>query len=126
MNWTHGINFAASWLRRPLGRKARVIGLSLGLVVFIAAVSCAPAVGKKDLLAFVQVGQTTREDVYLHLADPNAKYEQFRILTYKIGEDEAGLFLVSASGWTDTRYSLVFAFDEKGVLRRYSLVPVDR
>jgi hypothetical protein len=117
---------AKAWLRGRLNRKARVIGLSLGLVLSIAIVSCTPAVGKKDLLAFVQVGQTTRQDVYLHLADPNAKYEQSRILAYKIGEDEAGLFLVSASGWTDTRYSLVFAFDEKGVLRRYSLVPVDR
>jgi hypothetical protein len=110
-----------------------VIGLSLALLLSIAVVSCTPAVGKKDLLAFVQVRETTRHDVYLRLGNPSAEYERSRIVTYWIAEDEGGL-LVSPrrlhpsqyleKDWSGVRYSLVFAFDEKEVLRRYSLVPI--
>ena len=102
--------------------KARILPVCW-LALSITVISCASApMGKKDLLAFLQVGQTTRQEVYLHLGDPSSEYEESRIVIYRLGEDEGGLFLVLF--WTDARYSLVFAFDEKGVLRKHSLVPI--
>jgi len=123
------MNIVGTWLRQRLDGKARCIGSVLGFALSLAIVSCAsvPIIGKKDLLGFLQVGQTTREDVYFHLGDPSAQYEEgSRIVTYRIGEDEGGLFPVARRrNWTGVRYSLVIAFDETGVLRRHSLVPID-
>lgn len=125
MNWLRWINSSAAWLRQRLNREARKIALGFGLAGAIAVVSCAPVIGKKDLLAFLQVGQTTRQDVYLHLADPSNEYEGGRIVTFRIGEDEGGLYpMVRTPSWRYDRYSLVLAFDETGVLRKYSLVQV--
>lgn len=68
---------------------------ALYVVVTIAVVSCATApIGKKDLLDFLQVGQTTRQDVCSHLGDPSEQYEGSRIATCRLDEDEGGLFLV--------------------------------
>ena len=113
--------------------KNRCVAISWWVATLLAVVSCAVPVGKKDLLAFLQVGQTSRQDVYSHLRDPSAIYEDSRIVTYRIGEDEAGLFVVAPSkqimaeprkDWTGVRYNLVLAFDDKGVLRRQSLVQI--
>ena len=35
-----------------------------------------------DLLKFLKIGQTTREDVLLNLAEPSATFEQAKVLTY--------------------------------------------
>lgn len=40
-----------------------------------------------DLLTFLQVGKTTREEVLLKLGQPSASFEHERILTYRIGEE---------------------------------------
>jgi hypothetical protein len=110
--------------RRP-DFKARILPVCW-LALSITAVSCATApMGKKDLLGFLQVGQTTRQDVYLHLGDPSNEYEGGRIVTFRIGEDEGGLYpMVRTPSWRYDRYSLVLALDETGVLRRYALVQV--
>jgi hypothetical protein len=134
MKWLRSLNFAAAWLWQRLERKPRVLGLGLGLALSMAVASCTPAVGKKDLLDFVQAGQTTREDVYFHLGNPSEEYGGSRIATYGIAEDEGGLSVSNPrlhaisqyleKDWSGIRYSLVFAFDETGVLRRYSLVRI--
>jgi hypothetical protein len=118
--------------------KARSVAQVLWVAASMAIVSCAsvPISGKKDLLGFMEVGQTTRQDVYLHFGDPSAQYEEgSRIVTYRIGEDEGGLFVragqwdqgsdgAARANWTGVRYSLVLAFDETGMLRRQSLVKI--
>jgi hypothetical protein len=114
--------------------KMRRLLLTWWVAAAMAIVSCAPLpIGNKDLLGFLEVGQTSRQDVYRHLRDPSQSYEDSRILTYRIGEDEAGLFVVAPSkqimaeprkDWSGVRYSLVLAFDDKGVLRRQSLVQI--
>lgn len=88
--------------------------------------SCASApIGKRDLLGFLEVGQTTRQDVYHHLGNPTRHYEDSRILTYRIGEDEGGFFTQSyTQDWEGVRYSLVLAFNESGLLRKYAMVPI--
>jgi len=94
------------------------------LIVQLVACSTA-AVGDRQLLSFLQDGSTTREDVYLHLAEPSATYESGRIQTYLLDEDANGYVLMhhSEHGWNG-KYSLVLAFDEHGILRRHSLVRV--
>ncbi|WP_233871820.1 hypothetical protein [Paraburkholderia adhaesiva] len=82
-------------------------------------------VGNRDLLAFLQDGSTTREDVYLHLAEPSSTFEGGSILTYLLDEDQAGYILMrrKEKAWNG-KFSLVLAFDEHGVLRRHSLVRI--
>lgn len=83
------------------------------------------SIGNKELLTFLQDGVTTREEIYLRLAEPNAIFEGARIMTYRLDEDESGYVLVKSKdkGWTG-KYSLVLAIDERGILRRHSLVNV--
>ena len=110
--------------------------LWLAALILLTACASSPIIGKKDLLGFLQVGQTTRQDVYQRLGDPSTQYEEgSRIVTYRIGEDKGGLFVRAgkwdqgsngevSGDWTGVRYSLVLAFDETGVLRRQSLVQI--
>lgn len=100
---------------------------ALAMVALLAALGgCATApIGKRDLLDFLQDGKTTREEVFVHLAEPSATFEGERILTYRLEEDEGGYSLLGArsQNWSG-KYSLVLVFDENGVLRRHSLVRV--
>ncbi|GAB7542856.1 hypothetical protein CS8_025250 [Cupriavidus sp. 8B] len=109
-------------------------GRSMSRTAFFFAAGClaillvacgTPVVGTPQLLSFLQDGSTTREDVYLHLAEPSATFEAGRIHTYLLDEDQAGYILMHRSGkeWNG-KYSLVLAFDEHGVLRRHSLVRI--
>jgi hypothetical protein len=97
------------------------------VVVALTAVlaGCMTPVGSQDLLAFLKDGSTTREDVYLHLAEPSSTFEGGSILTYLLAEDQAGYILMrrKEKAWNG-KFSLVLAFDEHGVLRRHSLVRI--
>ena len=99
----------------------------LMVVVALTAVlaGCMTPVGSPDLLAFLKDGSTTREDVYLHLAEPSSTFEGGSILTYLLDEDQAGYILMrrKEKAWNG-KFSLVLAFDEHGVLRRHSLVRI--
>jgi hypothetical protein len=102
----------------------------------------APLLGKPDLLEFLTDSKTTREDVLLNLGTPSGKFEQEKILTYQLGFDprNKGYILVNRSAgyspagdnrmvrpfWFGVRYSLTLVFDEQGVLRRHSLVEVNK
>ena len=83
-----------------------------------------------ELLDFLQIGETTREDAILKLGQPSGTFEHERILTYRIGEDQhQGRFIVTpknmAPYWEQVRYSLVLVFGEDGKLRKQTLVPVN-
>lgn len=100
----------------------------------VVIVSVAPAVllgcvnfptGDPQLLTFLEDGSTTREDTYLRLAEPHAVLEGGSILIYQLDQDEHGYVLMKRrqNAWAG-RYSLVLTFDEKGVLKRHSLVKI--
>jgi hypothetical protein len=98
----------------------------LSTLIFLTVVGCASTpIGNKQLLSFLQDGVTTREEIYLQLAEPSATFEGGRILTYRLDEDGSGYVLSKRVGRGFTaKYSLVLAIDEKGVLRRHSLVRI--
>ncbi|MFM1767992.1 MAG: hypothetical protein RJA22_521 [Verrucomicrobiota bacterium] len=87
---------------------------------------------RADLLDFLRVGQTTREEVILRLGQPSGTYEQERILTYRIGQaGDEGYYLVSpravgpeGAPFHAERFSLVMVFDAQGRLEKHQLVRV--
>jgi hypothetical protein len=97
----------------------------VSLTLQLAACGTPAAVGDSHRLSFLQDGSTTREEVYLHLAEPSATFESGSILVYLLDEDAGGYILIqrNAAGWTG-KFSLVLDFDEGGVLRRHSLIRV--
>lgn len=84
-----------------------------------------PLPADKDLLNFLVAG-ISRETVLLKLGEPSASFEQGRILTYRIGEEnDQGYFLLDRQvRWNNTKYSLVLVFDEKGGLTKHALIKV--
>ncbi len=80
------------------------------------------------MLAFLQEGKTTREQVIMTLGQPSGVFEKETIMAYRIGHDRRqGYFIVSPKQtmpWAFVRYSLVLLFDENGVLREHRLVDV--
>lgn len=102
-------------------RAAIVLLLLAGLIAGCASVP----LGKPDLLGFIRDGKTTREQTYLGLGEPTGSYEAGRILSFRLGKDEGGYFVVGkASGFAGVKTSLIMVFDEQGVLRRHALVQV--
>ena len=84
---------------------------------------------KPGVLAFLNEGETTREDVTTTLGQPSGSYEQKRILTYRVGYDqELGYFTGedprSFTVWGFPHCSLVLLFDDNGFLRKQSLVDI--
>ena len=69
------------------------------------------------------------------LGQPSGRFEAEKILTYRLGFEprNGGYYLVeretTTSGWptwTATQFSLVLVFDDTGVLRKTSLVRVNK
>lgn len=86
---------------------------------------------KSELLAFIQDGVTTREEVLVKLGIPSAQFEGEKILMYQLWADQAGKWhliapKISATtgfrAWRHGTVSLVLVFGEDGVLRKHSLV----
>ena len=109
-----------------------IAALLLGLLAGCATTSTTDPGASSELLKFLNIGHTTREEVQLKLGRPSAAFEMGKILTYRIGEEPArGLYLVSGNTvgepWKSVRYSLVLVFDATdatGVLQRQNLVRV--
>lgn len=113
---------------------ARVLAAILILISALITGCVTPPDARTDLLAFLEAGQTTREEVLLKLGQPSGSFEQDRIFTYRIGQyGEHGYFIISpkvvlpAQGatWQNVHFSLVLVFDELGRLRKHHLIRVD-
>ncbi len=98
----------------------------LWLCLALTLVGCATTpIGRNDLLDFLKDGNTTKEEVFLALGDPNAMYEDSRILTYRLSRDEAGWILLKSTGdWRGVYVVLVLVFDDRGIIKRHSVVKV--
>lgn len=104
------------------------------LLLLVALVGCvSPPQGRTDLLDFLNIGKTTREEVILNLGQPSASFEQDRILTYRIGTSGNKAYYIvgpkvliptTAASWDNVSYSLVILFDDNGRLRKYQMVDV--
>ena len=97
------------------------------MVAVAAVVGCAnpPPVGRADLLDFLEVGVTRREEVRMRLGEASSQYEGERMLAFRLRKDSGGYALVKPGGtWAGVDYNLMLAFDGEGVLRRQALVEV--
>ena len=113
-------------LWREVMRPNRWNGYLAAALLIVNVMACASyPPGDPQLIAFLRDGSTTREDVYLRLAEPSGIYEGGRIMTYQLDWNEKGYVLMRRreAAWT-AKYSLVLSFDDRGVLRRHSLLNV--
>ena len=105
-------------------------GLNLLVLLLGLGAGCVTPIpgANRELLTFLQLGQTTRQEVLLHLGQPSATLEQETVLTYRLGGDPSqGYYIISPKqlmAWQSVRYSLVLIFDGSGRLQKQSLVPV--
>jgi hypothetical protein len=114
------------------GLRGRSAALVLAAVAMLLLVGCGTGQAipgaSRDLLAFIEDGATTREEVVLRLGQPSASFEGDRILTYRIGEHATqGYYPIVPNQlmpWQSVSHSLVLVFDEAGVLAKHSLVAV--
>jgi len=110
----------------------------LASVLVLALVGCAtelPLKGRADLLNFLAEGKTTRAEVIAALGQPSGRFENDRILTYRLGfeSENRGYYPVGREAdpsrgwptWMFAKYSLVLVFDDAGTLRKRSLVEVN-
>lgn len=92
--------------------------------------------GEARLLDFLADGRTTRQGVVVTLGQPSARFEAEKILTYRLGYEAKtrGYYVVERetpneagwSTWRQAQYSLVLVCDENGVLRKHSLLEVNK
>ncbi|GFO68785.1 hypothetical protein GMLC_23640 [Geomonas limicola] len=97
-------------------------------IAILALASCASfphLPGDRNLLTDVTSPGVSREAVLMKLGEPSSSFESGRILTYRIGEDADGYFLMDRMvRWSNTKYSVVFVFDSNGHLQKYKMIPV--
>ena len=112
----------------PKSMRITVVSLAFLLV---ACVTDGKLLGNKDLLNFLADGSTSRQAITLKLGEPSASYESNTIVTYRIGIQKDGSYLVLLSrpgSWAtsdvDAYYSLVLIFDGNDVLIQHSLVRI--
>ena len=91
----------------------------------------AEKIAEKAFLEFLEDGKASKQAVILKLGQPSGTFEGEKIVTYRIGKDDQGYFVVdrqrtalALTNWTGTRFSLVLIFDEHNILQKHSLVPV--
>ena len=98
---------------------------SVCMLAGLALCSCAHPEGHKDLLAFLQDGTTTKNQVETRIG-PASTWGGGRVWTYRLGEATDGFYLSEKkSDWSDARYSLVLEFDPNGVLCHHALINVE-
>lgn len=119
--------------------KALVLLVLILLATALAGLACAtphlqmedPATLLDGPLAFIADGATTREEVILRLAEPSARFEADRILTYALTVDRDGKWHLAPPPqtppsafreWPAGTGSLVLVFGPDGVLVRHSFV----
>lgn len=117
-------------------RRGQILGI-VCLALSGLLVGCATNAslrGSSDLLGFLVNDQTMAAEVLVKLGQPSARFQSDKILTYRLGieDKERRYFVVTREvnpqgwpTWCKVKYSLVLVFDEKGVLRKHSLVEVN-
>jgi len=111
--------------------------LSVILAFLLGAVGChahrTEAVGPGEIeppgLNLLKDGVTTRDTVRASLGEPSGRFEDDRILTYRLnkkyevtpGTLEPGKTSIE---WCEERYSLVLVFGADGVLERHRLIRI--
>lgn len=113
--------------------KTLTLAVCFVLPLLASCATTSPPVEKMAEKAFqeiLQYGKTSKQMVMLKLGQPSGTFEGERILTYRIGKDETGYFMLDRQtgvpryGWSETKFSLVLIFDEHNVLQKHSMVPV--
>lgn len=117
--------------------------LSIYCIVFLLLLlltGCTPSVARQastTLLEFLQDGRTSKQEVTLKLGPSAWTTERERIFFYRLGNTNKGyvvlapgdpLFVSGASLWRsgiERKLSLVLVFDDKDILQRHSVVPID-
>jgi hypothetical protein len=96
------------------------------MLMCLGLVACAVAPkGRKELLDFLADGMTRREEVLAKLGPPSARFEDSRILAYRLASDDGGYLLATSSGsWAGTDFNLMLVFDRDDVLQRHSLIQI--
>jgi hypothetical protein len=108
---------------------------AVAVFIFLLLLGCATPrpggpVPDKELLDFLEDGKTTKQMVFEKLGQPSGTYENGRILTYRIGNEEGkGYYIIGAGPsqamlFIKSKYSLVLIFSDIGILERHSLVSV--
>jgi hypothetical protein len=109
--------------------------LALALTLAGCATAPPPLKVSPDLLSFLSDGKTTRTEAIISLGQPSGRFEAENILTYRLGFDprNSGYYVVeretTTNGWPtwkEAKFSLVLVFDDAGVLRKHSLVKVNK
>ena len=109
--------------------------LALVLTLAGCATTPPPLKGSPELLSFLTEGKTSWEAVITTLGQPSGRFESEKILTYRLGFEprNSGYYVVeretTANGWptwTAAKFSLVLVFDDAGILRKHSLVKVNK
>ena len=105
--------------------KPFVLLVFASLCFLVAACAARPSRGQQGLIDFIQDGVTTRQELQARLGDPGATYEAERVLTYRLGRDPGGDYVFrNKSDWLGVCANLVLVLDDRGILRKHSLVAV--
>lgn len=114
----------ASWLRRCL---ACLVAAVLPVFVGCTAYRTEPprTTSSVPLLATLQSGKTTREELQKDWGPQAASLEAGRIVFYRLeGNGNRLRFSEEAGSWKRCRHSLVLIFNPAGVLEKSSLVRI--
>lgn len=119
---------------------AKILSLALLLLVLPIWGGCTTPTVKRlpeqrsasGLLASIQDGVTTRQELILRLGTPSTQFEGQRILTYQVRMDKGGEWQIFwprrlsqhswLGHWESGVYSLVLVFNSDGILVKHSLV----
>ena len=106
--------------RSALALGAMLLGLT-GCTTYRTGPPQNPA--QLPLLAWLQVGQTTREELRHEWVPPSASLQQGRFVFYRLEGSGNGLrFSLDRHGWYRSNHSLVLIFNSAGILETNSLV----
>ena len=112
-----------------------LLALALALTLVGCATTPPPLKGSPDLLNFIADGKTTRTEAIMTLGQSSGRFEAEKILTFRLGIEPRnnGYYVVeretTTTGWptwTAAKFSLVLVFDDAGILRKHSLVEVNK